>query len=92
MGCDSIVSALVEGQTTGTRVNSFSVGRRTDIWDSSRLGLESIVSVSVEVHMSGTQVNSFSVGRRSDVWDVTKVLVIFCEKNIRVSQLWEHGT
>ena len=67
MGCESIVSASVEGQTTGNRVNSFSVGRMIDIWDSSRLGLESIVSALVEGQTSGTRVNSFSVGRRADV-------------------------
>ena len=33
MGRESIVSASVEGQTSGTRVNSFCVGRRTDVWD-----------------------------------------------------------
>ena len=57
----------------GLESNSFSVGRRTDVWDSSRLGLESIVSVSVEVQTSGTQVN---------------FLGILCEKKICVSQLW----
>ena len=53
-----------------------------------RLGLESIVSASVEGQTSGTRVNIFYVRQRTDVWDVTGVLGIFCEKNIRVSQLW----
>ena len=33
LGLESIVSALVEGQTSGTRVNILCVGRRTDVWD-----------------------------------------------------------
>ena len=33
MVLESIVSTSVEGQTSGTRVNSFCVGRRTDVWD-----------------------------------------------------------
>ena len=82
---------LVKGQTTGTRVNSCSVPRRTNVWDSSRLGLESIVSASVEGQTSGTRVNSVSFGGQADVWDVTGVLGIFFAKTIRVSQLWEHG-
>ena len=36
MGRESIVYASVKGQMSGTRVNSFSVGRRTDVWDSSQ--------------------------------------------------------
>ena len=43
----------------GIEPNSFSVGRRTDVWDLSRLGLESIVSASVDGQTSGAQVNSF---------------------------------
>ena len=43
----------------GLEPNSFSVGRKTDVWDSSRLGLESIVSASVDGQTSGTRVNSF---------------------------------
>ena len=74
----------------GLESNSFSVGRRTDVWDSSRLGLESIVSASVEVQTSWNRVNSFSAGQRADVWDATGVLGILCENKIRVSQLWEH--
>ena len=90
MGCESIVSVSVEGQMTGTQVNIFRIGRRTDVWDSSRLGLESIVSASVEVQTSWNRVNSFSAGQRADVWDATGVLGILCENKIRVSQLWEH--
>ena len=43
----------------GLESNSFSVVRRTDVWDTSRLGLESIVSALVEGQTSGTRVNSF---------------------------------
>ena len=91
LGCESIFSVSVEVQTTGTRVNSFSFGRRTGVWESSQLRLESIVSELVKGQTSGTQVNSFRVGRRADVWDVTGVLGIFCEKKIHVSQLWDCG-
>ena len=91
MVCESIVSVSVERQTTGTQVNIISVGRRIDVWYSSRMGLESIVSASVEGHTSGTRVNIFCVGIRVDVWDVTGVWGILCEKKISVSQLWEHG-
>ena len=43
----------------GIEPNVFSVGKRTDVWDSSRLVLESIFSASVNGQTSGTQVNSF---------------------------------
>ena len=33
LGLDSIVSASVEEKTSGTQVNSFSVGQRADVWD-----------------------------------------------------------
>ena len=42
----------------GLEPNSFSVGRQTDIWDSSRMGLEP---------------NSFSVGRLTEVWDLFRL-------------------
>ena len=99
--CAGTLVALTGGVLVGTRVNSFSVGRRTDVWDLSqyfqrrlkgrRLGLESIVFASVEGQTSRTRVNSFSIGRRAEVWDVTRVLGILFEKKIRVSQLWENG-
>ena len=50
---------LSKDRRMGFKTNSFIVGQRTDIWDSSRMGLESIVSVSVDRQTSGTQVNSF---------------------------------
>ena len=43
----------------GLEPNSFSNGRRTEVWDSSQLGLESIFSASVDRQTSGTRVNSF---------------------------------
>ena len=32
MGLESIFSMSVKGQTSGNRVNSFCVGRSTDVW------------------------------------------------------------
>ena len=42
----------------GLEPNSFSVGQRTDVQDSSWLGLEP---------------NSFSVGRQTDIWDSSRL-------------------
>ena len=65
LGCESTVSVLVEGQTTGARVDLDLTqivsppvnGQTSGIL--SCLGLESIVSASVDRQTSGTQVNSF---------------------------------
>ena len=52
IGSESLVVAMVKGQTAGMRVNSFYVGLRTDAWDSIQ-----IVSATVDGRMLGTRVD-----------------------------------